>query len=207
MATVTTRRKARNESPATPPPGLPLYRFSVEQYHQMIQAGVLREGERLELLEGWLVPKMTINPPHPVAIKLLENELASRLPADWITRTQAPVTTRDSEPEPDVSVVRGPVRRYRDHHPSPDEIALVIEVADSSLAEDRTVKARLYAAARLPIYWIVNLVDGQVEVYTEPRGGRNPRYRQRQDYAAEDAVPLLIAGPDCGTIPVGDLLP
>jgi Uma2 family endonuclease len=207
MATVTTRRKARNEPPAVPPPGLPLYRFSVEQYHQLIQAGVLREGERLELLEGWLVPKMTINPPHPVAIKLLENELASRLPAGWITRTQAPITTRDSEPEPDVSVVHGPVRRYRDHHPRPDEIALVIEVADSTLTEDRTVKARLYAAARLPIYWIVNLVDGQVEVCTEPRGGRSPAYRRRQDFGPSDSVPLLIAGKDCGTIPVGDLLP
>jgi Uma2 family endonuclease len=207
MATVTTRRRAGREPPAMPPPDLPLYRFSVEQYHRMIQAGVLREGERVELLEGWLVLKMTINPPHPVAIKLLENELASRLPADWITRTQAPITMRDSEPEPDVSVVRGPARRYRDHHPRPDEIALVIEVADSSLAEDRTVKARLYAAARLPIYWIVNLVDGQVEVYTQPRGGRNPRYRRRQDCAADDAVPLLVAGQDCGTIPVRDLLP
>jgi Uma2 family endonuclease len=208
MATVTTRRKARKGLPAMPPPpDLPLYRFSVEQYHQMIRAGVLREGERAELLEGWIVPKMTQNPPHPVAIQLLEQGLASRLPAGWIRRTQAPITTRDSEPEPDVSVVRGPARRYLDHHPRPDEIALVVEVADSSLAEDRAVKGRLYARARLPVYWIVNLVDSQIEVYTDPRGGRSPAYRRRQDYAPGDAVPLLIGGEDCGAIPVRDLLP
>ncbi len=207
MATVTTRRRVRPEPPAVPPPDLPLYRISVEQYHQMIQAGVLREGERLELLEGWLVPKMTINPPHSVAIQLLDDELASRLPADWIRRWQSPIMTRDSEPEPDIVVARGPARRYRDHHPRPDEIALVVEVADSSLAVDRTLKGRLYARARLPIYWIINLVESLIEVYTVPRGGRSPVYRRRKDYGPRDAVPLLIGGQDCGTIPVRDLLP
>jgi Uma2 family endonuclease len=184
-----------------------VYRFSVEQYHRMIDAGVLREGEPVELLEGWIVPKWVPDPAPTVVIQLVADEMAKRLPARWTRRIRAPITTRDSEPEPDVAVVRGPARLYLQHHPRPDEISLVIEVADSSLAEDRTIKGHLYARARLGAYWIVNLPESQVEVYTEPRAGRSPGYRRRRDFRPNDSVPLLVAGQDCGTIPVRDLLP
>jgi Uma2 family endonuclease len=207
MATVTTRRKAKPEPPAMPPPGLPLYRFSVEQYHQMIQAGVLRSGERAELLEGWIVAKTTRNPPHDWTLTQLHPLLLRMLSDDWLVRVQCALTLRLSEPEPDVAVVRGPNSRYRTRHPGPQDTALIIEVADTSLDEDRGLKLRTCARARISLYWIVNLPEAQVEVYTEPRGGRSPRYLQRQDYSAADRIPLVLAGHDFGTIPVRDLLP
>jgi Uma2 family endonuclease len=87
-------------------------------------------------------------------------------------------------------------------------MALAVEVAESSLARDRTIKARIYAAARVPVYWIINLVDNQVEVYTDPTGpGSTPVYRQRQDYRRDDLVPLVVDGHEVGHIPGHELLP
>jgi Uma2 family endonuclease len=208
MATVTTRRKARKELPAMPPPpDLPLYRFSVEQYHQMIRAGVLREGERAELLEGWIVAKMTRNPPHDSTLTRLYPLLLRSLSDNWVVRVQCALTIRQSEPEPDVAVVRGPDSRYNTRHPGPQDTALVIEVADTSLDEDRGIKLRTYARSRIGLYWIVNLPAAQVEVYSDPRGGRTPSYRRRQDYGASGSVPLVLGGQDFGTAPVRELLP
>jgi Uma2 family endonuclease len=207
MATVTTRRKRQKEPPTIPPPGLPLYNFSVEQYHQMIDAGVFDAGGRVELLEGWIVAKMTKNPPHGAAITRLNRLLTRLLPDEWVVRIQDSLSIGASEPEPDVTVVRGPLDRYDAHHPQPRDTALVVEVADSSLDQDRGYKLRMCARARLVLYWIVNLQDSQIEVYTEPRRGRTPHYRRRQDYNPTDDVPLVLAGHDFGTIPVRELLP
>jgi Uma2 family endonuclease len=189
-------------------PPEPVRRFTVEEYHQMIQSGVLKEDEPFELLEGWLIPKMTRNPPHGLAVALLEYELDRRLPGDWFRRGQSAVTTPDSEPEPDAAVVRGPLRRYAQQHPTPQDMTLVIEVADSSLQRDRTTKARLYARAGIPVYWIVNIPEMHVEAYTDPSGpGDEPAYRQRRDYGLDEALPLVIEGREVATIPVRDLLP
>ena len=122
-------------------------------------------------------------------------------------RIQSAITTDDSEPEPDLALVLGPASRYAAKHPGPQDIALVIEVADSSLAHDRDVKARLYARARIATYWIVNLVDMQVEVYSDPSGPTtNPGYRQHQTYRAGEVLPLVIAGQNVGSVAVRDLL-
>ncbi len=192
---------------ATSLPPRPVYRFTVEQYHRMIEQGILSEHDRVELLEGWITPKRTHNPPHDCSVLLGQTELLARLPADWIVRVQSAITTRDSEPEPDLVVARGPARRYARAHPKRDDIALLIEVADTTLQEDRDEKARLYARARIATYWIINLIERRVEVYTEPKTGRSPAYRQRKDYGIKDSVPLVIAGRDFGLIPVKELLP
>jgi Uma2 family endonuclease len=173
----------------------------------MIEQGILSENDRVELLEGWITPKMTHNPPHDCAVLLGQTELLARLSTDWIVRVQSAITTRGSEPEPDLVIARGPARRYARSHPRRDDIALLIEVADTSLQEDRVIKARLYARMRIPAYWIINLVEGQVEVYTEPKTGRSPAFRQRMDYGIKDSVPLSIEGHDFGLIPVKNLLP
>ncbi|HWG42575.1 MAG TPA: Uma2 family endonuclease [Gemmataceae bacterium] len=190
-----------------PLPTIPVYRFTVEQYHRMIEQGILTEHDRVELLEGWIAPKMTHNPPHDCSVLLGQTELLSRLSADWIVRVQSAITTRDSEPEPDLVMARGPARRYARAHPKQDDIALLIEVADSTLEDDRLEKARLYARARIAMYWIINLIDLQVEVYTVPKTGRSPAYRQRRDYSIKDSIPLLIEGQNFGLISVRDLLP
>jgi Uma2 family endonuclease len=92
-------------------------------------------------------------------------------------------------------------------HPAPADVALVVEVADSSLELDRTEKLRVYARARIPVYWIVNIPDMQIEAYSQPRGGRSPTYRQRRDYLPAEMIPVVIAGQSAGTIAVRDLLP
>ena len=145
-----------------------LWRLSVAQYHTMLQVGILEEGDRIELLEGILVAKMTKNPPHRISTKLIREALENITPDGWYVDSQEPITLVDSEPEPDVVIIRGKTTDYRDRHPVAADVVLVIEVADSTLERDRTTKQRIYARAGIAIYWILNLRDRQLEVYTEP---------------------------------------
>ncbi len=182
--------------------------FTVDEYHRLIEAGVLTEADPVELLEGWIVYKMTRNPPHDVALGLTGDALAARLPAGWHVREQSAVTTADSEPEPDLAVTRGVRRDYAARHPGPADLALVVEVAESSLDDDRDDKWRIYARAGIPVYWIVNVVDRRVEVYTDPTGpDPAPGYRRRDDYGPGQAVPFALPGQPPAAIPVVDLLP
>lgn len=192
---------------AVPMPLAPIHRFSVEQYHRMIAAGVLTESDRVELLEGWIVDKMPQHPAHAGVISILLARLQAKLPRGWIVRVQSPITLEDSEPEPDLAVVRGPEEKYLAAHPTPEDIAIAIEVADSTVEQDRTVKGRTYARARLPHYWIVNLVELHVEVYSQPRAGRTPAYRGREIFRMEYGVPVVVAGRETGRIPVRHLFP
>lgn len=188
-----------------PEPVLPL---AVEQYHEMIRAGILENGAPAELLEGWLVRKMTKDPPHTLSLGCVFDALAEVVGPDWHVRNEGPVTTGDSEPEPDVSVVRGRRRDYAERHPGPEEVGLLVEVAEASLNRDRVWKKRIYAAARIPIYWIVNLVDRQVEAFTGPSGPRpRPDYAASQVYLPGQEIPVLLAGQEVGRIAVDDLLP
>lgn len=196
---------------AAPPPGFLAYasfrRFSVAEYHRMIRDGILSSGEPFELLEGYMVQKMPHGTPHDAAMDALEGVLPGLLPAEWFVRCQRAVTLDDSEPEPDHAVVRGPRTRYRDAHPGPADIGLVVEFADSSLRIDRTDKGRLYARAGIPVYWIVNLVDRRIEEYTNPSGpGDAPSYATRTDYPPGSAVPLTLDGVPLGTVAVADVL-
>src|SRR5690242_18522787 len=131
-------------------PPVPVRRFTVAEYHRMVQAGILPAGEACELLDGWIVPKMTRSPLHDLALGLAEDEIGRRLPLLWFRRSQSAVTTAESEPEPDLAVVRGRRRDYDTHHPGPGEMGLVVEIADSSLSQDRNVKGDLYARAGIP---------------------------------------------------------
>jgi Uma2 family endonuclease len=124
----------------------------------------------------------------------------------WFVLSEQAITMETSEPEPDISVIRGRVRDYVERHPNPTEAAFVGEVADTTLAHDRGIKKRIYARAGIPIYWIINIPDRQVEVYTDPVS-EPPDYRNRQDYAETQAVPLVIEGKEVGRIPVRELLP
>jgi Uma2 family endonuclease len=154
----------------SPPSQPPQRRFTVAEYHRMIETGVLTEQDAVELLEGWVVFKMARHPRHDNTLVRLERILNRLLGPEWVMRGQSAITTDESEPEPDVAVVRGPVEQYDDRHPAPADVALVVEVAAVSLTHDRTVKARIYARAQLPEYWIVNVNDIEVEVYRDPSG-------------------------------------
>ena len=190
-------------NPAIPP--VPTRPFTVEQWHRMIEAGVFDEDDRLELLEGWIVPKMVHNPRHDASVDCTREAVEKRLPPGWRVRVQSAVTTSDSEPEPDVAIVRGPATRYHDRHPGPSDMPLAVEVADSSVGRDRGLKLRIYARAAIPTYWIVNLIDRVVEVHTDPTGpGPMPTYRETQVVKVDESLSLSIEG-QAITVPASEL--
>jgi Uma2 family endonuclease len=173
----------------------------------MIRDGTLAESDRLELLDGWIVEKMPHNAPHDSAVSRLQRRLTRLLGDDWLVRVQSSMTLDTSVPEPDVAVVPGPESRYDQARPTPKDVALAAEVSESSLPQDQGFKTQLYARNKIPVYWIVNLVDRRVEVYTEPRGGKNPAYKKHADYGPGDAVPVVVGGKELGRIAVNELLP
>ena len=182
-------------------------RFSVAEYHRLIELGVLTEDDNLELLEGYLVHKMTRNPPHDAAIQKGTKRWLRLLPAGWDLRVQSAITLAESEPEPDFAIVRGDETAYLTRHPTATDLGLVIEVSDSTLPGDRDDKGRIYARAGIACYWIVNLVDRQVEAYTSPSGPvPDPRYGQRADYRPGDSVPLVLSTA-LVQVPAHELLP
>jgi Uma2 family endonuclease len=184
-----------------------MHSFTVAEYHQMIRHGILKEDDNVELLEGFVVKKMAHNPPHDAAITRIQRRFGRVLSDDWVIRIQCAVTMKDSEPEPDVVVANGPEESYDTRHPGPADIFLLVEVSDSSLEEDRDVKGPLYARAKIPIYWVVNLPNRQIEVYTQPRGGKSPAYKQRQVYGIDATVPLVLGTQVIAHLPVRELIP
>jgi len=182
-----------------------LRRFTVDEYHRLIQADVFGADARVELLEGWIVYKMTHNPLHDSTVDKVQEILRDRIGKDWRVRVQSAITTSDSEPEPDITIAKGPASRYAKRHPGAKDIALIVEVADSSLDRDRNEKGALYARAGIAVYWIINLPESVVEVYSKI--GRNRRYASPQRFGLKDSVPLSIAGLVLPPIPVREVTP
>jgi Uma2 family endonuclease len=151
---------------------------------------------------------MPRNAPHDGTIRRASDRLPKFLPAGWNLSVQCAITLTDSEPEPDFAILRAVPDYYSTRLPTAADAGLVIEVADSTLAGDRADKGRIYARAGIECYWIINLVDHQIEVYTSPSGpGGSPSYAGRQDYRPGDAIPLVLAGTAVTSLPVQDLLP
>ena len=195
-------------APTKEPPRM--HRFTVEQYHEMIRAGILGRRDRVELLEGLVVEKMPSSPLHSATTGLSALAIQSRLPlfgVECYVRWEQPMTTSTSEPEPDLMLVRGTPRDYLGRHPGPADLLLLIEVANSSLADDRTRKARLYARAGVPDYWILVVAEGQdrrVEVRTRPTAAG---YQQTDVYRRGESIPLATPAGGTVSIPVDELLP
>jgi Uma2 family endonuclease len=188
-------------------PEEPVVRLSVEGYHALLKAGVLQSGDPIELLEGFMVPKMTRGPRHESVRRRLRRMLEQMISAEFFVDEQGAFTSTDSEPEPDVYVIRGDIDDYATRHARPDELPLVIEIADTSLHRDRNWKKRIYARAGIACYWVVNLVDGCVEVFAKPSGDvSSPDYSNPQAYGPGDEVPVVIDGQEIGRISVTQLL-
>ena len=184
-----------------------LARFSVASYQRMVVSGALTSDDRVELLENYVVLKMPHNPPHDSTIQRMLRPLLGSLPGGWDLRVQSAITLSDSEPEPDFAVVRGSSADYEGRHPYAADVGLVIEVADTSLARDQHDKARIYANANIPIYWVVNLLDRRLEVYSQPSGvDAAAEYRASQFYHAGDTVPVVLDGSAVATLAVAVLL-
>jgi Uma2 family endonuclease len=186
-------------------PTLPMYRLSVAQYHAMLEAGILLSGDPIELLEGWLVLKMTKNPPHTATNRRTQRVLESILPTGWFITAQDPLTISPrNEPEPDILIVRGDSEEFAKRHPVPADVAVAMEISDSTLRTDRGVKLRIYARAGIPFYWLLNLVDGQLEVSSEPK---DSTYQQTAIYTRDEMVALNLDGQEIARINVSELLP
>ncbi len=185
------------------------YRLSVRQYLGMIKAGIFPPETNVELLGGILVRQMTKGIPHDYTLGELCEQLRSLLPPGQMLREdKSLVLGPRKRPEPDVTIVAGPHSLYKHRDPEAKDAALVVEVSDSTYAYDRGVKWRLYAAAKVPAYWIVNLVRRQVEVYRQPTGaGAEAKYQLAETYGEDAAVPVLIDGTEVGRIAVRDILP
>ena len=151
---------------------VPRHRLSRRDYHRLGEAGILGENDRVELLEGQLVDMSPIGPRHAIVTENLNELLVTAFAGRARIRCQDPVVLNDgSEPQPDFALVRRPWRGYPHTHPEPDDIFLLIEVADSSLDFDRTVKLELYARAGIREVWIVDLTTDGVLVHRRPSGG------------------------------------
>jgi Uma2 family endonuclease len=182
-----------------------LYRLSVEQYEAIVASGVFKKRDRIQLINGLLVTKMTEYPPHSAVCEASRLEIDPLLPTGWHIRNDRPLRIPNyaSVPEPDIVVVRGTWRDYASRHPEPPDAAFIVEVSDSSLYEDRGM-ADIYAAAGIAAYWIINLVDRQVELHTDP----SPTgYRSRQVLTPGQSVPVVVDGVEVGRIDVNDIMP
>ena len=182
--------------------------LSVARYHAMVANGTLTTMDRVELIDGNVVEKMSQNSPHRSTLDRLDFDLKRLVPTGWWVSCQMPITLTRSVPEPDIAIVRGDRWAFDDRHPEPTDFGIVIEVSDSSLWYDRTVKGRLYAEAGIPEYWVVNVEERIVEVYTSPTPTATPaEYAARTDYAVGQSVPLVLDGTAVAQLPVADYLP
>ncbi|MGO9465358.1 MAG: Uma2 family endonuclease [Isosphaeraceae bacterium] len=198
MSTITTVPPSSHLPPESPG----FYRITVDEYERL--AGLL-DDPRVELINGYLVKKMSKKPPHIWAVGSVLDATTRVLPSGWSTRMEDPVRIPEfDEPEPDVAIVRGSRDDYRGRIPGPEDVALLVEVADTSLPMDQGQKRFAYARGRIPVYWIVNLNDRQVEVYSAPA---DDGYGSVEVFRPGDAVPVVIAGVEAGRIKVSDLLP
>jgi Uma2 family endonuclease len=165
---------------------VPRHRFSVAEYYRMGEVGILGEDDRVELVDGQIVEMPPIGPGHATSVTAVANRLAALVGDRALVRTQQPVRLGDlSEPLPDVALVRPPNDRYADAHPVPDDVLLLIEVAETTAPYDHQVKIPLYARAGVPECWLVDLRRNVVEVHRSP--GRD-RYAERRELRPGDRV-------------------
>ena len=182
MATMTT---------LTPPPTITKRRFSVKEYYLMADAGILSPRDRVELIDGEIVQMAAIGSYHAACVDTLNSLFAETLGRRVIVRVQNPVRLSEySEPEPDVALLRPRADFYRDAHPRPDDVMLIVEVSHSTVEYDRDVKTPLYAAAGIPELWLVNLDEDFIDGLADPDGAG---YRTLRRYVrGERIAPALL---------------
>lgn len=209
MATATTEI-ARPPEASTAEACLRPYRITVALYERIVESGIL-DKEPVFLWRGQIVEKMTKGHKHNLAAAGMTELLVKIVPPDWHVRVEQPVVIPDDgAPEPDFSVVRGRARDYRDRDVTAHDVALLIEVADSSLGVDSGEVLEDYARQAIPIYWIVNIPGRTIDVYTKPTGPRAsgpPFYSERQSFRPDEDVPVVLDSHEVGRINVRDILP
>lgn len=187
-----------------------VHTFSVDDYHRLASSGVLGTGDRVELVDGYLIDMTPIGAPHATGVQKTLSALGT-LPlvaAGWHVRVQQPLTLARSEPQPDLAIVRGVPDDYAQRHPAAGDVGLVIEVADASLEFDRGRKLAAYAAEGIGEYWIIDLAGRRVEQYTSPvvhcEGAAT--YRDHRSASLKEQLTVRPGGNALGCVCVEDLL-
>jgi Uma2 family endonuclease len=176
--------------------------FTVHEYHQMAEAGILGEDDRVELINGEIVEMPPIGENHFGEVNRFTTMFVQWFAGRAVVHIQNPIRLGQRiEPQPDVVLLRHRADFYRGKFPEPEDALLVVEVAESSLGYDRTTKEGLYAQAGIVEYWVVNLIDNEIVVYRDP--GKT-RYRSMQTLKSGDTI-TPVSFPDV-TIAVADLL-
>ena len=179
-------------------------RITVDEYERIIASGSLNEPKKVELIDGYMVTKMAKSAEHGFSIKEVLKALERRLPPGWTWRQEQPVRIPAyDEPEPDITIVRGSDADYRHRIPEPTDVGLLVEVSATNVSTDRQ-QGNLYGRSGIPVYWIVNLVDRRVEIYTDPG---STGYASRTDFLSGQQVPLVIDDRQGSQIAVDDILP
>jgi Uma2 family endonuclease len=181
-------------------------RWSREEYDRMITAGIFQPDERVELIEGEIIAMTPQGSGHATAVRLVEDALRRLFSMGFDVRVQMPLALGpDSEPEPDIAVVVGQPRDYRDEHPR--TAVLVVEVSDSTLALDRERKAALYARAGIQEYWLLNLMERCLEVFQAPQAIGSPDARYHSRHVARAGESVSPIGCPTASLSLTDLLP
>lgn len=197
----------------TPQGGTPLpaaadvYRLSVAQFDKMVRDGTIGEDEPVELLNGVLIRTMPKNPSHRVALRKTIFALQATIPAGWhVAKEESLVVDPDSKWEPDAAVLRAALEFDASRDAAAADCCLVVEVSDASLARDRAETREGYARAGVPVYWIVDLVNGRVDVHgnLDPAAGH---YLDLASHRPGDAVPIVVDGREVGRVDAAELLP
>lgn len=178
-----------------------LYHWNLESYHRLLELGILTSTDRVELLEGSIIQMSPKGIAHVITLQWVAEQLRALLPSVTL-RIQDPISLPllDSEPEPDIVIAKGSILSYRSHHPYPEDILLLIEVADSSLSIDRDVKAGIYAKTGIVEYWIVDVNQQEILMFRQPscEGYGYSRVLHREDTLTFHSFPgLRMSVADC----------
>ena len=181
-----------------------LYRMTLEQYESLIASGFFAKQDDVQLINGYVVNRMAESPLHGAVLEAVRIAIGAILLAAWHTRSQSGlrIPAQVSIPRPDLAVVRGVPQDYKARYPEPADTALVVEISISSLDQDRAL-ADIYAKAGIPVYWIVNVDDGQVEVYSDPSPSG---YLTHEVLAPGHMLSVVVDGGEIGEIAVADIL-
>jgi Uma2 family endonuclease len=169
--------------------------FTVDEYHRMSEAGILSEDDRVELIEGEIIKMSPIGKYHAACVKRLNSVLNWRAGEYAIISVQDPIRLDDySEPEPDIALLKDRNDFYAQELPSAEDVLLIIEVADTSVEYDRTVKMPLYAKGGIPEAWLANIREDRVEAYSQPANGIYQKVRivKRGESISPEALSKLV---------------
>ncbi|MEM9327475.1 MAG: Uma2 family endonuclease [Bacteroidota bacterium] len=164
--------------------------INVEEYYWMAEVGILKPTDHVELINGEIIEKISpVGSKHASVVGRMTGLVVRLIGHQYMVRIQSPVRlSADSEPEPDLAIVASKEDDYADAHPGPFDIHLIMEVAHTTLEYDQTTKLKLYASSGIPCYWVVNIPENQIEVYTNPEKGD---YKNKEVFSSKGEIPLL----------------